>query len=64
MKHTIKAVKARTYNMATTAAKLNTTEGDIFDRLARGEAKELNPVIVGLETRFPMNIIDELAVKA
>ena len=64
MKHTIKSVKARTYDIATTAAKLNSTKGDILDRLERGEAKELNPVIVGHETRFPMNIIDELAVKA
>lgn len=51
MKHSINSVKKRTYNAADTAYRLGTTIADLTDRLARGETRELNPVLVGREVR-------------
>lgn len=60
MKHTKKAVTARTYSAAETAAILGIGKATLTDHVRAGTAGHLNPIRVGRTLRFPKATIDGL----
>lgn len=61
MKHTKRAVMARTYSAAETATILGIGKSTLTDHVRNGTAEELRPIRVGKTIRFPMSVIDSLA---
>lgn len=61
MKHTKRAVEARTYSLAETAAILGFGRSTLQDHVRNGSAGHLHPVKLGRATRFPKATIDALA---
>lgn len=61
MKHTKRAVEARTYSLAETAAILGFGRSTLQDHVRKGSAGHLHPVKLGRSTRFPKATIDALA---
>lgn len=61
MKHTKRAVEARTYSLAETAKILGFGRSTLQDHVRKGSAGHLHPVKLGRSTRFPKATIDALA---
>ena len=60
MKHSKRAVTARTYSVAEAAAILGVGKSTLHDHVRAGTVDHLHPVKVGTVTRFPKSVIDGL----
>ena len=60
MQHSKQAVKARTYSVRETAARLGIGKSTLYEHVKAGTVPHLNPIRVGTATRFPKATIDGL----